>query len=198
MHTLKKNIIFFDKFSKVYDNIIFKIWFGKVFKKILKETPIKNNSIILDVGCGTGNFLKLLSKNKTLELHGIDISPKMLKIAKNKLKKNVKLKLIPVEEMEYENQFDYVFSTESFHHYSNQEQAMKKFNLALKENGKLIVADLNFGKFLNKIFNKIEPGNQKMNSNEDFLILFKKQGFKEIVQKKAGLFVTVTIGKKIK
>src|SRR3989344_2497200 len=192
MSLLQKNIEFFNRIAKYYD--ILRIWLNKILKKLIKETKIKDNSAILDAGCGTGNFLKILSNNKTLKLYGIDISPKMLEIAKRKLRKKADLRLLQVENLKDKNKFYYIFSTEAFHHYEDQEKAMKNFNLALKKNGQLIVADLNFGRILNWVFHKLEPGNSKMNSKKDFYRLFKKYGFKDIKQKRLGLFVIISVG----
>ena len=193
----EKNKKFFDKVSKYYDSGILKDWLNGILKKVRKEIKINNNSKILDAGCGTGNLLKILEdENKGLELYGIDISPKMLKIAKSKLKDKAELNLVAVEKIKYKDEFDYIFSAEAFHHYSNQDRAMENFNLALKKRGKLIIIDLSFGRILNWLFNKIEPGNSKMNSPSDFLKIFKLHKFKKIKQKKLGFFVIITIGEK--
>jgi len=195
MEILQENVNFFNKIAKYYDKIL-GFWLNRVFKRLLKEINIENNSVILDAGCGTGNLLNILSKNKTFKLYGVDISPKMLEIAKMKLKNRAKLSLISVEKINYRNKFDYIFSTEAFHHYESQEKAMKKFNLALKKNGKLIITDLSFGRILNLVFNKLEPGNSKMNSKKEFYKLFKKYKFKNVKQKKLGLFIILTVGEK--
>ncbi len=191
------NIKFFNKIAKYYDKWVLGIWLNRILRKATTEVKIKDNSAVLDAGCGTGNFLKILeNKDKTLKLYGIDISPKMLKIAGKKLKNKVELNLVAVEKINYNCKFDYIFSTEAFHHYENQKKAMKNFNNALKKKGKLIIADLNFGRILNWIFHKIEPGNSKMNSSADFYRLFEKYVFKNIKQKRLSLFVIMTIGEK--
>jgi len=196
MGNLQENINFFNKIARYYDKGIFGIWLNRILIKLLKEIEIKENSIILDVGCGTGNFLKILSKNKTLILCGLDISPKMIKIAKKKLGKKANLKLMPIENLRDKNKFNYIFSTEAFHHYSNQKKAMRNFYYALKKNGRLIIVDLSFGRILNWIFHKIEPGNSGMNSRRDFYRLLKKYGFRNIQQKRLSLVTIMTLGEK--
>lgn len=194
---IKRNRIFFDRIAKYYDFSIFKKWQENVMRIAIRMIHIKNNSKILDAGCGTGNLLDMLNKmNKNLRLYGIDISPKMLKIAKKKIN-GANLKLSSVEEINQKNLYDYIFSTDAFHHYENQNLAMQKFYRALKEEGYLIVIDFDFVIF-NHIFHKIEPGNSKMNSSLEFKNLFKKWEFKEIKQKRVGLVNVITIGKKKK
>lgn len=194
---IQKNKEFFNKFAENYDNKLFKKWIKRIREKIITEARIKNNSKILDAGCGTGELLKLLPLQKNLKLYGIDVSDKMLEVAKGKLKNKVNLKLSSVENVNFKNNyFDYVFSEDAFHHYANYEIVMKNFYRILKKNGKLVVADFDFGFILNKIFHFLEPGNNKMHSKKQFIELFKKYGFKKIKQKKISFIHVLTIGEK--
>lgn len=192
---IKKNKVFFNKIAKYYDLAIFKKGQEKIKGIVINMINPKEKSKILDVGCGTGGLLYLLNKmNRNFKLYGIDISPKMLEIAKSKLIK-ADYKLLSVEEINSKNFYDYIFCTDAFHHYENQDLAMQNLYRALKKEGYLIIVDLDFGIF-NYIFHKIEPGNSKMNSSFEFRNLFKKYGFKEIRQKRTGLINIITIGKK--
>lgn len=192
----EKNRNFFDKISRYYDNKIFIKYLTNSQLKMLNIIKPRKNSKILDVGCGTGNLLHILEKqNQNYKLHGIDISKEMLKLAKKKLLKT-RLKLQSAEEPNSKNEFDYIFSTEAFHHYSDYNSIMNNFNKALKKNGKLIVLDFDFGFLFNKIFHLIEPGNSKMHSASEFKNLFKQHGFKNIMQKRINLLLLLTIGEK--
>ncbi len=192
----KTNIRFFNLIARYYD-FFFGNWIRTTQKRAIGIIQIRNNSKILDAGCGTGNFLKILENSKkNLSLYGVDVSKEMLKIAKGKLKKS-KLKNKAVEKTGFkDNSFDYVFSVDAFHHYSNQNLAMKKFYKILKKNGSLAVIDLSFGFALNKVFQKIEPGNNKMYSPKGMRHLFEINKFKDIKQNKVGLFTTLTYGVK--
>ena len=191
---LKENLKFFNKVAKFYDLINF--WFGIVLFRLIKEVQIKNNSTILDAGCGTGSFLKILSKNKTLKLYGIDVSRKMLEIEKKKLKNREKLSLTPVEKIGYKNKFDYLFSIIAMHHYSDHEKAIKNFYQSLKNNGNLIILDVDLGKSLNRVFHRIEPANTRIYSKEEIYELLKKYKFKNIQQKRLCLLFLLNVGKK--
>ena len=193
--TLKENMNFFNKIAKFYDLINF--WFKNVLFRLLKEVKIKNNSTILDAGCGTGTFLKILSEKETLRLYGIDASSRMLEMAKKKLKNKASLILIPVEKINYKNKFDYIFSIIAMHHYSDQEKVIKNFYRSLKNKGKLIIVDVDLGKILNQIFHRIEPANNKIYSKEKIYQLLRKHRFKNIQQKKLGLFFLMSFGEKI-
>jgi ubiquinone/menaquinone biosynthesis C-methylase UbiE len=53
--------------------------------KVIKS-KLKNEMKLLEIGCGTGLYLRKISKltDKKIKMIGIDISPKMIKIAKKK------------------------------------------------------------------------------------------------------------------
>lgn len=54
-----------------------------LLKLIAKENMISNESVVLDVGCGAGQYSIALAK-KCKKVIGIDISPVMIRIAKEK------------------------------------------------------------------------------------------------------------------
>ncbi len=195
MDILKKNEWFFNAIANFYDATI-GIWLYKIQIKAIKFTNPKENSKILDVGCGTGGLLEILNSKGKFELYGIDISEKMLNIAQKKLGKGTHLKIIQAENLNYRRKFDYIFSTESFHHFTNQEKAIQNMFNALKKKGKLVIVDLDFGKIFNYVFHMIEPGNSKMNSKRDLEKLFKQHNLKNITQKRIGSFAIFTRGEK--
>lgn len=188
----KQNKFFFGKIANYYD-LIFGNWIRKMQMRVINLVKIKNKSRILDAGCGTGNLLVLL-ESYDARLYGIDISKEMLRIARNKLHKT-KLKLVSVEKLNFKNKFfNYIFSIDAFHHYSNKEKAMENFYRVLKRNGKLVIVDINFGKCLNTIFQKLEPGNNGINSKREMKNIFKQYNFREIEQSKVGIFTIMTLG----
>ena len=197
----KENVNLFNKIAKTYDKGIIKRWSLTIQERIISSLKIKSNSKILDIGCGTGNLLVLLSKkneeeNKNLELYGIDISQEMLRITKTKLGNKAELKVVSVEKMNYKSKFDCVFSIDAFHHYYNQDLATKKMINSLKNKGRLVIVDIDFGSIFNRIFSKIEPGNNKIASRIEMVKLFKANKLRNISQKKIWFFTFMTIGEK--
>jgi SAM-dependent methyltransferase len=68
-------------FSKVYDNVMSHINFQSWANFIQKSTKPSHINSILDLGCGTGSLLYHLEGDTKI---GLDSSPEMLEIAKNK------------------------------------------------------------------------------------------------------------------
>lgn len=193
------NINFFAKIANIYDKVFFKKIMDYRIKKTIISANVKKNSKILDIGCGTGNLLCSLSKDDSLELHGIDLSKEMIQIAKKKLKNKALVKLGGVENLikEYKNNyFDYIFIEDAFHHLPNQDKLIVRIKSLLNREGKLIISDLSFGNIGNVIFHKLEPGNSKMYTIKEYKELFEENKFKNIKQENFGLISVYTEGKK--
>lgn len=95
----------------------------------------------LDIGCGTGEFTKRLSK-KVSKVTGIDISPVMLQEAvKRNSGDNIEYRKVDFDVIEEDTMYDYIVSIATFHHL-NLETALPKINRMLKPGGKLLVLDL--------------------------------------------------------
>lgn len=189
---LDENIKFFGKLSKIYDSWFIQSWMRRFYKPVIYE--IKPGKKVLDVSCGTG---ELLSKLKG-ELYGTDVSEDMLNVARKKLPKDVKLQKADVHKLPFKNDyFDYVISTESFHHYYDQRKAIKEIVRVCKINGKVIIVDINFFfDIKHRIFEKIEPGCVRINNKKEMQILFENVGLKEIKQKRTFIFAVMTEGVK--
>lgn len=192
----KENVRFFDELAAEYDNPIIKKWTRRFFSPVLKEIKISRKTKILDVGFGTGEFL-LLFKGKA-QLYGIDASQKMFNIARKKLGKAALLKLGDVNKMPFKsNYFDYVISTEAFHHFYAQEEAVREMARVCKKSGEVIISDVNFFlRPLHFIFERTEPGCTRINSKRDMKILFEKATLKNIKQKRDFIFSLMTAGEK--
>lgn len=193
----QKNKNFFKIISRIYDKGFFgKTMFNSV-KKTIEIANVKKKSRILDIGCGTGSLLFILSRDNTLELHGFDLSKEMLKVAREKLKNKANLKLMSVKKLKKEykkNYFNYIFISDAFHHLPNQEKVIENSRTLLKKGGKFVINDFSFGKIGNKIFQWIEPGNSEMRVLKEFYDLFAKNKFKKIKQKKIGFIAIYTEG----
>ncbi len=79
-------------------------------EKMISETlkPFKHESV-LDIGCGSGNHL-LLARRLGMDITGIDASPYMISLARNRLGNQCELKKAKAEDIPYEdNEFDLAF-----------------------------------------------------------------------------------------
>ncbi|MBS3126698.1 class I SAM-dependent methyltransferase [Candidatus Woesearchaeota archaeon] len=187
---------FFDKWARTYDAPLFQFWMRKFYKPLL--LVISDKDKVLDVSCGSGEFLRELSERTTAELHGLDLSSKMLAVANKKLKGKAHLQKGDVHNLPYPpDTFDYVISTEAFHHYDDQRKALQEMKRVLRKGGKAIIVDVNFGlQPIHWLFEKLEPGCVKMNSKKTMKRLLASAGFRNIQQRRSFVFSILTEGVK--
>lgn len=80
---------------------------------ILTKAMGANVKTVLDVGCGTGNLMAMLSKGKNWDITGVELFDDSIKAAKatNVYKKIVKADITNLPDEIAENKFDVVFSS---------------------------------------------------------------------------------------
>ncbi len=98
---------------------------------------------LLDCGCGTGAMIALLhKKDPTKHYTGLDLTPRMIEVAKEKKLKGVEFLVGDCEELPFEDEsFDVVICTNSFHHYPNPQKFFDRVSKVLRKNGRLILQD---------------------------------------------------------
>ena len=75
--------IYDDFYSDIYDHLVYNsIKDSYEVGQIINKTAPTNESVILDIGCGNGHHVAELT-NKNLNAIGVDVSPAMVKTAKN-------------------------------------------------------------------------------------------------------------------
>jgi ubiquinone/menaquinone biosynthesis C-methylase UbiE len=76
--------IYDDFYSNIYDFLVFShVKNDYEISAIINKTKPSQSSVMLDIGCGTGHHVAALSQNG-LSVLGVDISPSMISVAKNK------------------------------------------------------------------------------------------------------------------
>lgn len=196
---LQQNQYFFNRWAGSYDSPWLQWWMMKFHAPVLGELNLKKRLKVLDLSCGTGQLLhSLYTKNQSLELTGVDYSPKMLQVARKRLPPAIKLVQADVHALPFNaNTFDYVVSTEAFHHYYDQKKALQEMKRVAKKGASIIIADINFFfRFIHWFFLKLEPGCVKINSKQEIKELFKQSGLSNITQHRYFAFSITTRGSK--
>lgn len=111
-----------------------------VMLKKLSQIPFQS---ALDLGCGTGEMMKLiLQADPHKELYGIDLSEKMLAVARSKLPDQVKLLSGDSESLPFpDHSFDVVYCNDSFHHYPAPQNVLREVHRVLKPDGTFLIGD---------------------------------------------------------
>ena len=110
---------------------------------LLQKVPYEK---LLDVGCGTGFLLEMLSAQKEAEYCGLDLSPEMIRVAQQKKIPGAEYTVGSSEALPYaDGSFDVVTCSQSFHHYPHPEKAMAEAWRVLKPGGLYILSDTGIG-----------------------------------------------------
>ena len=136
---------FFDRWAPNYDIIFTTIFYQSLHKRLLSYLSLPHPSYVLDLGCGTGRLLNRLAYNfPNLQGIGVDLSPQMLKEAREKNEHHPRLiftqgnaESLPCAD----NQFDAVFNTISFLHYPKPQQFFREVSRVLKPQGQFYLVD---------------------------------------------------------
>ena len=114
-------------------------------RSLTQDIDLQQYQSILDVGCGDGkitaDFARRIPKNRIV---GVDASPEMIAYAKNKYPiseyPNLTFDSIDARSLEFQQEFDLVFSNATLHWVDNHRAFLKGANQALKEKGRLIIS----------------------------------------------------------
>jgi len=208
----KKNQVtkMFDGISKSYDILnriitlgIDVIWRKRVVRLLKKEQP----KSILDIATGTGDLVIELASIDAEKIIGLDISPGMLEIGKQKVKKNnldnrIEMQLGDSEALIFEDSsFDGVTIAFGVRNFENLDLGLQEIFRVLKPNGTIIVLETAVPKntilkrfysfytqqimpFIGKLFSKDRSAYQYLSDSaasfpcgENFNNILRKNGF---------------------
>ncbi|PRX29792.1 methyltransferase family protein [Orenia metallireducens] len=98
---------------------------------------------VLDVDCGKGSLLEIISKNYSdVSISGIDSSEDKLKAAKRRLGADSDLILCNSEILPWDqSSFDLVLCVNSFQHYRHPERVLAEIKRVIKPEGYLLITD---------------------------------------------------------
>lgn len=112
----------------------------EIVSDIVRPFNLENvaNKNIMEVGVGSGRILKVLSKLLPKSIVAVEPSTAIKIAQQNNNLPNIKYKNIKGEEIEYKDEFDYVFALGVIHHIPNYKIVCKNINRSLKSEGKFI------------------------------------------------------------
>ena len=142
----KLSIDEFSKAAEVYETDragVYKMC-KKDYPDVLAELEKEPFESLLDCGCGTAPMISLLyEKYPQKHYTGIDLTPKMIELAKAKRLHGVEFVVGDCENLPFkENTFDVIICCESFHHYPDVQKFFNSAYRVLKPGGRLILRDI--------------------------------------------------------
>lgn len=133
----KKTVMeFFDDFAPRWDKE--PIADKEIINTILDNAGIVDGVNVLDIGCGTGVlFPYYLERNAVIT--AVDLSPQMVKVARNKFPQ-AKIICGDAEEITFDDNFDCVMIYNAFPHFPDPKVLIENLSKALKTGGRFTIA----------------------------------------------------------
>ena len=143
-------MIAFDNEANIYDD-----WYltklGSLVDQVQKNLVMellnpKQGELILDLGCGTGNYSIPLTE-VGCKVIGVDHSPNMLNVAKEKTKAiglDIEYHLSEADKLDFpDNHFDAVVSVTAFEFIKDIEKVFSELMRVVKPSGRIILGTIN-------------------------------------------------------
>ena len=143
------------------------------YPQMLEELQSESFEDVLDVGCGTGAVLELLhGEYPEKRLTGLDLTPRMIEVARAKQLENVRFIVGDAEALPFESRsFDAVLCSNSFHHYPHPEKFFSEAARVLRPGGRLILRDYTSNDFVVWLMNNLELPLARLMGHGDVRIL---------------------------
>lgn len=134
----------YNQMAAVYDRR-WRAYIADTLSFLNNWVQLSPTATILDVACGTGEFERLLlNENPKQQVVGVDISDKMLAIARQKCQAypNVEFHTASVTSLPFKSHsFDWVLSANAFHYFNEPLEALAEIKRVLKPNGRVVILD---------------------------------------------------------
>jgi len=176
----------------------------KVYKMALGSINLDKKSRILDIGCGGGKFIQLLSKyHPQAKINGIDYSETMVKSASKLNQELIEQGKVIIEQGSVSllpfsnNYFDLVTGIETYYFWPNLINDLKEIYRVLKQGASLLlVNELHIHENSNPIIKKLsDKVNIDIHTPTQFYNFFKEAGFINIEISTRGNLISI-IGNK--
>jgi ubiquinone/menaquinone biosynthesis C-methylase UbiE len=190
----------FDRWSKTYERSwMQRFIFDPAHRRLSNAVSASvQPRRLLDLGCGTGRLLrKARERWPQAELIGVDPSEGMIEKARQ-LTPGVEFYVAGAEALPLpDNSVDLVFSTASFHHWSDQLQGVREVARVLRPSGQFCLGDLRISPLMARIGAWLSPtsGHASVNTLSKAQELFAQAGL-EVQQHQASWTRFQIVGQK--
>ncbi len=135
-----KNIIKenFSRYAAYYDN--YSVVQNRTALKLIDNFGTNQFGKILDIGCGTGNYTRLLRNRFPHDtIKALDISTQMLSVAQRKLtEQRIQFVIADAETVVFDEKFDLITSNACFQWFANLDRAIIKYRDVLEQGGTML------------------------------------------------------------
>ena len=147
---------------------------------------------VLDVGCGTAVLLeKIIAMRPATAAHGIDLSPGMLAVARERLGESADVRVADAEALPLaDDAVDAVVCVDSFHHYPLPGVALIDMRRVLRAGGALVLGEWRvpapIRRLMNAVIGRMPDGDVRIYSRTEIVGLALAAGFDVVHWSKPG------------
>ncbi len=134
----EKEIEYFNKHAEDWDHHITDESI-EVAKEVIKKYKIGKNNAVLDVGSGTGILYSILKEENISDYLGIDFSPKMIEVFKEKHPDAAVKRLDFETNIDLDKKFDFVVIFDTIPHLDKIDMVFKNAYKNLKIGGQFLI-----------------------------------------------------------
>ena len=99
------------------------LWRPRKYRDLILQHATSNHKTLLDIGCAFGHFLEILKDD--FEINGMDISEHAIKVARSRLKCELKKCDIEKEGIPFNKKFDIISMLSVLEHLSEPKKALE-------------------------------------------------------------------------
>ena len=155
-----KKSIDYDEVSKVYDNV--RVGDPEMVRQLVQGVTHYHDSVVLDLGCGTGNNTLLFAGATGTKVTGLDISYGMLMKAHEK-SRQVPLVQAPADILPFANEvFSLVFMTEVIHHLPSPDRSITEICRVLTPGGSTCIVTQSHKQIDSRMTSRFFPASAKV------------------------------------
>lgn len=129
----------FDAIADRYDHFKERNWYYYENLKKLYAQLIPKQSVVLEIGCGTGDLISGLDARQAI---GIDISSEMIKIAKQK-HPQIRFESVKIENFSDSAKFEYIFLADVIEHLEDVSETLEVIGKICDDKTKVIFSYAN-------------------------------------------------------
>ena len=201
-----------EQFEKVGESR-FNVWFLNsidplLFGKAVRGMPLKRNSKVIELGCGTGWASRRMAKIAIDgEVVGIDLLESMIESAKQFTAKdkshnyeNLSFTVADAENIPYpDNYFDYAISITSFSWWRNPDRGLEEIERILMPGGQFYAVDVCKERYVDNLMVRPQAHDdykENLYSKKEYREFFEKK-FENVCQKNFSIiWALLTVGTK--